>query len=63
MLNRQSTNVNLRKLYMNLRDLDDISRKVAKEFDKKNQIIVGGLKDSRLCQLYVDRTIRKKKME
>lgn len=60
MSNRKNPNIDLGELLMNLRDLDDISRRVSKEMDKKNQILENGLLDCKVCRSYIDKNQKSK---
>jgi hypothetical protein len=60
MSNTQISNTDLNELFMNLRDLDDISRKMSNEIEKKNQMLQSELKDCKTCRIYIDQNNRRK---
>ena len=40
-------------LAQNLRDLNEISKRVINEYQEKNRILIGGLRDCKTCSMYI----------
>ena len=49
----QNLHSNLQVLLQNLKDLDDISKRVFNEFKLKNHILESGLKECVACQMQI----------
>lgn len=60
MSNKSMENIDLKSLLDNLRDLDDVSQKISKEMENKNQILKGGLDDCKTCQMYIQNSRKNK---
>jgi len=60
MSTKQNQTIDSKTLLQNLKDLDDISQKIAKELDQKNKILRGGLKDCETCKTYIDNNRQRK---
>ena len=47
-------NIDIKTLLENLKDLDQVSRKITREVDRKNRIFESGLRDCKNCKKFID---------